>query len=553
MPTSASDRALITARQNASVTDIFEGLHTGLVIIDPRDHTIVRANPKFAQMVGLPAGQIEGRVCHEFVCPREVGRCPITDLGLSVHEAECALLDGHGREVPVLKSVTWLDGPDGPLLIENVTSIAPQKALEAELAAAAAEQQALAESARRASAAKNEFLANMSHEIRTPMNGMLGMVELLQGTALSAEQRQYVATIGQCGEQLLHLISDVLDLARLESGRLALQPVDLDLRAVLAEAVGILAARADARGLDVRADVAPDLPPVLRGDAGRLRQVVLNLLGNAIKFTDRGEVVVSARAVAWREDGVTVRVAVRDTGVGIAAEHLPGIFHSFCQVDASPTRRHGGSGLGLAICRQLVELMGGEVGVQSTPGAGSTFWFTVPLGLAGAAQVSLGDAGAALAGPPALRRDAAPFPPGVRVLVVEDNRINQVVALRLLEKTFGLHADAVENGAEALEALAARDYDVVLMDCHMPVLDGLEATRRLRRADAGVRDPGIPVIAMTANAVKGAREQCLAAGMDDYVPKPVDATVLRAALQRVLRRAEDGGLGSAGERVLQSA
>jgi PAS domain S-box-containing protein len=615
-----------TYLRESMAANIFDGLHTGLVAIDPTTHTIVRVNPKFCAMVGQTAEQLLGRECHEVICPNSRGRCPITDLGQEVDEAECILLDARGHELPVVKTVTQIVQHGRPLLVENVTSIAEHKALELDLAATADHARALAAAADRANTAKSAFLANMSHEIRTPLNGILGLLDLLGGTALDREQRQYLETMDTCGQQLLDLISDILDIGRIESGKLELELRDFAPADVLREAVSILAARATAKGLDLRLTLDDRLPGRLRGDPGRLRQMVLNLLGNAIKFTDTGSVVVEGDVVEGAGceiardaggdsdvgaggdadaggDGAVLRVRVRDTGIGIARRDQERLFESFSQVDASTTRREAGSGLGLAITRQLAHRMGGDVGVQSAPGEGSTFWFTVRLGRAAVAddagrgplpcsQVDRHPAGApgpaaapdsagvpdpaevpdsAVAPdpaevppskptPPAAAADfppppraAAPapddetgLPPDLRVLLVEDNRINQVVALRLLQKTFGLQAEAVANGAEALDALRQRDFDLVLMDCHMPVLDGLAATRRIREPDSGVRDPRIPIVAMTANAVRGAREECLAAGMDDYVPKPINAGILRGTMVRVLRGRLQGSAGSDG-------
>jgi PAS domain S-box-containing protein len=567
-------------------TDLFEGLHTGLMTVDRQTHRIVRVNAKFAAMVGLPPEEIVGRHCQQFVCPNERGHCPITDRGLKVNEAECVLLDAGGREIPVIKTVSEIHSHGRALLLENITSIADRKQLEHDLAHAADQARSMAREARRACQAKSEFLANMSHEIRTPLNAILGMAQLLQQTAVSPEQRQYLDTMAVSGETLLGLISDILDFSRIESGRVDLDLVDLDLREIVAEVVTILDSRAAARGLTLEATVAPNVPRHLHGDAGRTRQILLNLVGNAIKFTDDGGVVITAEVE--RQDGaeVVVRLTVRDTGIGIAADAIDGIFDSFRQLDGSATRRHGGSGLGLAITRQLVELMDGQIEAESTVGEGSTFRCTLAMrevaeeadesgppppepGVASggldavvrgsqisrgvaAGRTSAGEPGATVpsatptAAPPAESSAAgtAPaadsstdgdLPPDLRVLLVEDNRINQVVALRMLEKTFGVAARAVSHGGEALEELAREDYDLVLMDCHMPVLDGLEATRRIRDPQSGMRDPAIPIVAMTANAVKGAREECLDAGMNDYVPKPVNAAILRSAMHRVLR------------------
>ena len=503
--------------------NLFENLHTGLVAIDVETRRIVRINPRFAELVGLPPAEIVGRDCQALICPHENGWCPVIDGEQEVHAAECILLDGEGRELPIIKSVGRITLHGRELLLENITDISDRKQLEDDLAAAARQSRELAEAAQRASAAKSEFLANMSHEIRTPMNGMLGMIELLRDADLTADQLQCLDTMVMCGDQLLGLISDVLDFSRIEAGKLELEDEEFDPGKLLRDATSILHARAASRGLKLTTELAPALPARVRGDAGRVRQVLLNLLGNAIKFTESGGITVSAAEVGREDDDVVLRVSVRDTGIGIPEACRARIFETFSQADGSTTRRHGGSGLGLAISRQLVELMGGRIGVESEPGVGSTFWFTMRLGLAAMVSHDVAE----IEPDPG---DEIALPPDLRVLLVEDNRINQMVALRLLARHCGVEARAVNDGAEALRALAEADYDVVLMDCHMPVLDGFAATRRIRAGEDGVRDAGVPIIAMTANAVKGARDECLAVGMDDYLAKPVKSAELRRAL-----------------------
>jgi signal transduction histidine kinase/ActR/RegA family two-component response regulator len=428
-------------------------------------------------------------------------RMTIHNSGNGMYEQELA----HGMVIHAIERRT----PDGGVVSVTRDITAAERALARAKAAAEA-----------ANESKSQFLAAMSHEIRTPLNGVLGMNGLLLNTQLTPEQRRFAELIRSSGQTLLTVINDILDLAKIEAGRMELEIVEFDPAATLDEVVSLLAVRAQAKGLTMTLRMPPDLPGALSGDPSRLRQVLFNLIGNALKFTEHGSVDVDVAHKPLSDDRIELAIAVRDTGIGIAPDAMTKLFDRFMQADATTARRYGGTGLGLAISREIVELMGGRIEVDSAVGVGSTFRVVVPMARGDATRLAAAES----------TLHAAAEMGGLRILVAEDNGVNQILIKAILEQ-MGHFSDVVGNGIEAVRQVQSAKYDLVLMDIQMPEMDGEAATRAIRSLPNGLAS--IPIIAMTANAMVEHREAYLASGMDDYVSKPINSKALAAAIARV--------------------
>ena len=550
------------------LTDIIDFLPDATFAIDS-DGKVIAWNRAIEEMTGVPKAEVIGRGNYAYSVPLYGEQRPILiDLvlkGFKGIEEQYRLVSRTKDQliaelfVPVFKggknAFLWifsspLYDSNGHVVgaIESVRDITRHKLFEDELKKtnmqlkiATEHAKEMAANAERANAAKSEFLANMSHEIRTPLNGIIGMTGMLLDTDLNAEQHEYAEIVRTSGEMLLCLINDILDFSKIEARRLELEDLDFDLPFLLKEVVDLLALSAHEKNLGLDCTIDSDVPSWLRGDPGRLRQILINLTGNAIKFTEKGKILIAVSLVSEDERTATIRFSVSDTGIGIPEDRQSILFSPFTQVDSSATRQHGGTGLGLAISKNLAELMGGQIGLASKEGEGSTFWLTVPLDKQPAGQKSAdelplrrdlpADAKRRLQGPEPQFLKAANK---IRILVAEDNPANQKVAQAMLRK-IGLLADVVANGKEAIDVLQILPYDLILMDCQMPEMDGFEATRAIRRNGSKVIDPHIPVIAMTASNMQGHRERCIQAGMNDFIAKPFQKRELAEVLARWLK------------------
>ena len=506
---------------------LLESASEGIVIVSEQG-IIKMVNVRLLSLFGYSRNEMLGHAIEMLVPPRWAKQHEehrIHFVGQPRNRSMGAALDivaqrKDGSEFPVDVSLSHVHTRQGIVVMAFIADVSERKKIEKDLALAR-------DQAMEASRLKSEFLATMSHEIRTPMNSIIGISELLLETGLNEEQEKLARLVKDAGANLLNIINDILDTSKIEAGKLYLEYIDFDLWSEIEIVTAMMKTKAEEKQIVLIAQVVSDVPRRVHGDPGRLRQVLINLLSNAIKFTLEGTVELHIALENLDDRQATVFFSVKDTGVGIPVSVQSQLFQPFVQADGSTTRKFGGTGLGLAICRKLLELMGGRIGVKSQEGKGSTFWFTVPYGLANEEGL-----------PHIVQQSHQPasyFPcqkadkSSSKILLVEDNEVNTLIALKNLER-LGYCADRVANGREALEALQQHAYALVLMDCQMPEMDGFDATRAIRASE---RQKGghVPIVAMTANAMVEDRDRCLAAGMDDYISKPIDRNSLASILE----------------------
>ncbi len=506
----------------------------GIIVID-KQGTVVEFNPAAESIFGYERHEIVGRKMGDLIVPHryreahdkgiktflETGEGPI--LG---KRFEIEALHADGREFIIEVAIQEAQGPEGPIFVGYTRDVTDKKAAESQLIEAK-------ERAEVANRAKASFLAMMSHEIRTPLNGVLGILNLLGDTPGKSEQERLIRTAQTSGKALMTIINDILDFSKLEAGKLDLDEVVFLIDQMVNGVQSLVAPRAKEKGIGLTVDFADDLPDAVYGDPGRIRQILLNLAWNAIKFTEQGDVRIAVRKMARDDDKATLRFSVTDTGIGIPDEKHSELFAEFATLDAGYSRKFGGTGLGLAICKTLVDAMGGEIDFESEVGKGSTFWFDLALKIGDGAQVISAEAEE--------QADLPEIGPDLRILVAEDNPTNQLVISNMLER-LGCRVDVVGNGIEAVEAVRNRPYSAVLMDVSMPEMDGITATRAIRDLDTEVAD--IPIIALTAYALDEDRQRAFAAGMSDFLSKPVARIELARALSKVA-----GDLVTAGDSV----
>jgi hypothetical protein len=540
------------AQKSALLQTTLDHMAEGIGVYDA-DLKLIAYNQIFAEIYNFPPGFIRLGLSYEDVARflAQRGHYGPGDTEEQVHARMERARNGKPRQFERTgedgKTVAvWRNPLPGGGFVNTYTDVTARKQAEKALQQAKQDAERAAAQAREANAAKSMFLANMSHEIRTPMNGVLGMADLIAKTGLTPEQRDGIDTIRESGKSLLDLLNDILDLSKIEAGRIELDEQDFSIGDLLHSTRALWAPQAQDKGISftLHNEIADD--DIIKSDQGRIRQVLYNLVGNAVKFTAEGRVDLRVQEVSHNDATVTLRFEVRDSGIGLTAEQIEKLFQPFSQADGSTARKYGGTGLGLTICKTFVELLGGEIGVESVPGEGSTFWFTL--------KPRRGD-------PRRLKKGMSETEPGpqreighdrtLRILVAEDNAINQKIVSGFLAP-LNCQLDFVKNGLEAVASVTRSNYDLILMDVHMPEMDGLTATEKIRALPGPMA--GIPIIALTANAMQGDRQKYLRAGMNDYVAKPIDQRELHRAIKHCaeVRVSGDAAAVSDGGRANES-
>lgn len=527
---------------------IMDNIQAGIVLVDPQTCTIVDANPAAVQMIGDATDKIVGSACRNSICPEWNGQCPITDLkqDVDVNNAEHQLVRADGTKLPILKTAIPVVLGGRKYILDSFVDITDRKRTEeslkiakeqAESAWAELEQlnlqleasveraNLMTQEAVMANQAKSQFLANMSHEIRTPMNGVLGMLELALDEQLNDKVTDYLRIAKSSADTLLAIIDDILDISKIEAGKISMEIIDCSLKQLLADIDTLMRPQAEQKGVEFTISIDTPVPEQIRTDPTRLRQCLLNLVGNAIKFTDTGYVHTHITAQGDK-DSATIRFDVEDTGVGIEPDKQKLIFEAFTQADYSTTRKFGGTGLGLVITRNLIKLLGGTISLTSRPGKGSTFSLIVPAGVYIETQPLMTEFNRDEIR--AKEKSDASVNFDGKILVVEDDSVNQKTILAILKKV-GLQVDIANDGGEAVQKVTDEQFDLILMDMHMPNMNGYEATKALRKNGLT-----IPIIALTASVMKSDADKCIAAGCDHYLAKPIDRKKLFTTLGKYL-------------------
>lgn len=525
------ERTDAAVKNEGKVRAILESAFDAIVGMDHNGY-VTEWNPRAEEIFGWSKEQAVGKRMSDLIIPEryremhekglqhfiETGEGPVLNRSI-----EISALKKSGTEFPVELSITPLKIDNKYIFTAFISDISQRKADEINLKNLNTELEKSAKEAKQASEAKSFFLANMSHEIRTPINGVIGMTNIVLDTSLSPQQREYIEIIRTSADSLLTIINDILDLSKIESGKMELEEIEFEVSSLIQDITKNMRVTAQQKGLNLKTIVPTSLVENVVGDPGRIRQILINLIANAIKFTNDGEITVSASEILNDAKQIGIRFEVQDSGIGISDDTLKKLFQPFTQADSTMSRKFGGTGLGLSICQRIVDMMGGKIGATSTEHKGSVFWFEIIL------HKSQNKHAHSIQH---FEQEVIPHKTG-RILVVEDNFVNQKVARAMLEK-IGHRVDTVGNGLEALLALEQFPYDIVLMDCQMPEMDGFEATEVIRSGKRDKIPATIPILAMTANALSGDKERCIAAGMDDYISKPVNIHSLNKILQKWL-------------------